>query len=134
MKTLLEFWSWAEVEKPHPANFIRMAGVNGNMTDQAQEAVDTAVEIIERQCACASGLEHRGALKDLSVAILTAWEVTPVEKREPEPEAPPIKLSFQQILGRTADMVVLAVEKVDLKSVSITEPWPEDEKWRKHGC
>lgn len=123
MKSLHEFWNWADQEKPSATLFAMMTGVQGKMTDEAQEAVDTAVEILERQCANPNDLKHRGTLKTLSCAILQAWESTPLE-HVPEVEPKPCTLVF--------DLSALCLPDETMRAL-INGPWPEDEKYLNHG-
>src|SRR5688572_7229255 len=77
LKSLNRFWQWSDNEKPEPALFERKAGKDGPLTEEAQEALEYAYNVIEARDTNSMGMCSRAALKPLSMAILYAWMVLP---------------------------------------------------------
>lgn len=84
IESLNRFWQWADNEKPDPTLFMQKAGVMGPLTEEAQEALDVADEVLSARLPEGFAVPTetwRSALKSLSLATLYSWMVLP--------EAPP---------------------------------------------
>lgn len=78
MKSLRKFWHWADFERPSRELFDEKATAGGPLTEEAQEAMQQAVEVVGLRapdCLHPSGEVLRPAIKVLSLMILQAWEM-----------------------------------------------------------
>lgn len=81
MKTLEQFWNWAENERPGTDRFEEMAiGRKSPMSDEAQEALEQAADVLNLRLSDAvrpSASHLWPQLKELSITILKAWTAIP---------------------------------------------------------
>jgi len=78
MISLNKFWHWSDNERPSRDLFDDKATAGGPLTDEAQEAMQQAVEVVGLRAPDVlhpSGEVLRPAIKVLSLAILQAWEL-----------------------------------------------------------
>lgn len=78
METLKKFWHWADNERPSRDVFDVKATAGGPLSEEAQEALQQAVEVVGLRAPDVlhpSGEVLRPAIKLLSLAILEAWQM-----------------------------------------------------------
>lgn len=76
--SLNKFWHWADNERPDRDLFDKKATAEGPLTDEAQEAMQQAVEVVSLRapdCLHPSGEVLRPAIKAVSFAIMYAWKL-----------------------------------------------------------
>lgn len=88
MKTLEQFWHWAENDCIAQDRFMKMSSNGGPLSEEAQEAMDQAMHVLSLRLSSEDLAAHPDLypqLKALSIAILSAWEGIPEEfKGRPE--------------------------------------------------
>lgn len=82
--SLNKFWHWADHERPDRDLFDAKATAGGPLTEEAQEAMQQAVEVVGLRAPDVlhpSGEVLRPAIKLLSLAILEAWQLLKDDER-----------------------------------------------------
>lgn len=78
LESLNKFWHWADNERPDRDLFDKKATAGGPLTEEAQEAMQSAVEVVSLRapdCLHPSGEVLRPAIKAVSFAIMYAWKM-----------------------------------------------------------
>lgn len=128
METLKKFWHWADNERPDRDLFDVKATAGGPLSEEAQEAMQQAVEVVglrSPDCLHPTGIVLRSAIKLLSFAILEAWQLLKDDEHIQ-------KALEEQALKRDEQMETTirlldhwAGQTVDIKSLTILPPIEE---------
>lgn len=84
LESLRKFWHWADNEHPSRELFDAKASAEGPLTEEAQEAMQEAVQIVSLRspsCLHLTGEVLRPMIKHVSLCILQAWQMLSEDER-----------------------------------------------------